>query len=97
MITSVLPAVRDESRDDLITGWALAARGGDSDAFDLFVRALHPDVRRHVRFLGADHQGAEDLTQDTFVLTKGPGSRYMRQRASATAPPEPCGHASPAP
>ncbi|WP_235882675.1 sigma-70 family RNA polymerase sigma factor [Streptomyces apricus] len=71
MITPVLPAVREETRDDSITSWALAARGGDPDAFDLFARALHADVRRYVRFLGADPQSAEDLTQDTFLRALG--------------------------
>ncbi|MDQ1034447.1 RNA polymerase sigma-70 factor (ECF subfamily) [Streptomyces sp. V3I8] len=71
MITPVPSAAREETRDDSITAWALAARGGDPDAFDLFVRALHSDVRRYVRFLGADPQSAEDLAQDTFLRALG--------------------------
>ncbi|MDO0937742.1 sigma-70 family RNA polymerase sigma factor [Streptomyces sp. DG2A-72] len=60
-------APKDASRDESITAWALAARSGDPDAVEKFVRALHRDVRRYVTFLGADPQSADDLTQDTFL------------------------------
>ncbi|MER7404814.1 sigma-70 family RNA polymerase sigma factor [Streptomyces sp. NPDC000070] len=67
---------KNESRDESITAWALAARGGDPDAVDLFVRALHRDVRRYVTFLGADPQSADDLTQDTFLRALGSLHRF---------------------
>ncbi|MBD0424479.1 sigma-70 family RNA polymerase sigma factor [Streptomyces sp. NPDC052309] len=63
MITPALPTPPDEST----TAWALAARGGDAEAVEHFVRALHRDVRRYVTSLGADPQAADDLTQDTFL------------------------------
>ncbi|RSS40565.1 sigma-70 family RNA polymerase sigma factor [Streptomyces sp. WAC08241] len=53
--------------DEVTTGLALAARGGDPDKTDHFVRALHHDVRRYVAHLSADPQAADDLTQDVFV------------------------------
>ena len=84
MITSVLPAEREESRDASITAWALAARGGDPDAVDLFVRALHRDVRRYVTFLGADPQSADDLTQDTFLRALGSLHRFEGRSSART-------------
>lgn len=63
MIAPALPAPPDEST----TAWALAARSGDAEAVEHFVRALHRDVRRYVTSLGVDPQSADDLTQDTFL------------------------------
>ncbi|MFI9627424.1 sigma-70 family RNA polymerase sigma factor [Streptomyces sp. NPDC052042] len=63
MIAPALPTPPDEST----TAWALAARSGDAEAVEHFVRALHRDVRRYVTSLGADPQTADDLTQDTFL------------------------------
>ncbi|MEV7866705.1 sigma-70 family RNA polymerase sigma factor [Streptomyces sp. NPDC088124] len=57
--------------DEAATGWALAARGGDLQAADRFVRALHLDVWRFVAHLSADPQSADDLTQDTFLRALG--------------------------
>ncbi|MEU0061107.1 sigma factor, partial [Streptomyces sp. NPDC006334] len=67
-----------------MTAWALAARGGDPDAFDLFVRALHRDVRRYVTFLGADPQSADDLTQDTFLRALGSLHRFEGRSSART-------------
>ncbi|MFJ8945183.1 sigma-70 family RNA polymerase sigma factor [Streptomyces sp. NPDC102395] len=82
------PSTRDdrngESTDASITAWALAARGGDPDAFDLFVRALHRDVRRYVTFLGADPQSADDLTQDTFLRALGSLHRFEGRSSART-------------
>ncbi|MFF8615353.1 sigma-70 family RNA polymerase sigma factor [Streptomyces sp. NPDC015350] len=59
---------RDRTAEDTVsTGWALAARAGDHEAADAFVRALHRDVVRYVAHLSADPQAAEDLAQDTFL------------------------------
>ncbi|MCX2928419.1 sigma-70 family RNA polymerase sigma factor [Streptomyces sp. NEAU-W12] len=69
-------------RDDSITAWALAARSGDPDAVERFVRALHRDVRHYVTFLGADPQNADDLTQDTFLRALG-GLHRFEGRSSA--------------
>ncbi|NUR96982.1 MAG: RNA polymerase subunit sigma, partial [Kribbellaceae bacterium] len=47
--------------DETSTRLALAARAGDLDALDNFVRALHRDVRRYVLHLSADPHAADDL------------------------------------
>lgn len=81
---SVMPAPRADraSADASATAWALAARGGDPDAADHFVRALHADVLRYVTYLSGDPQTAHDLTQDTFARAFGSLHRY-EGRASA--------------
>ncbi|MBB6420070.1 sigma-70 family RNA polymerase sigma factor [Streptomyces sp. AK010] len=88
MLTPVLSALREDaneaSRDASITAWALAARSGDPDAVDLFVRALHRDVRRYVTFLGADPQSADDLTQDTFLRALGSLHRFEGRSSART-------------
>ncbi|MFG2671175.1 sigma-70 family RNA polymerase sigma factor [Streptomyces sp. NPDC048445] len=76
-MNTTLPAPRGPQRDSAppdrtaedaaSTDWALAARAGDRDAADAFVRALHRDVVRFVAHLAADPQAAEDLAQDTFL------------------------------
>ena len=88
MLTPVLSSTREdsqeESRDASITAWALAARSGDPDAVDHFVRALHRDVRRYVTFLGADPQSADDLTQDTFLRALGSLHRFEGRSSART-------------
>ncbi|NED34970.1 sigma-70 family RNA polymerase sigma factor [Streptomyces sp. SID8499] len=83
-MNSVMSATRaDRASVDLsATAWALAARGGDPDAADHFVRALQGDVLRYVTYLSGDPQAAHDLTQDTFVRAFGSLHRY-EGRASA--------------
>ncbi|WP_225823593.1 sigma-70 family RNA polymerase sigma factor [Streptomyces naphthomycinicus] len=81
MITPVLPAARTPydqapAADESITAWALAARGGDADAVEQFVRALHRDVRRYVAHLCADPQAVDDLAQDTFLRALGSLHRF---------------------
>ncbi|MEU9642491.1 sigma-70 family RNA polymerase sigma factor [Streptomyces sp. NPDC048188] len=84
MMTSVLPAPRAgrAAADASATAWALAARGGDPDAADHFVRALHGDVLRYVTYLSGDPQAAHDLTQDTFVRALG-SLHHFEGRSSA--------------
>ncbi|MGZ0145939.1 sigma-70 family RNA polymerase sigma factor [Kribbella sp. WER1] len=53
--------------DETSTRLALAARSGDLEALDAFVRAVHRDVRRYVAHLSADPHAADDLTQETFL------------------------------
>ncbi len=82
-MTPVLPAVlpattrgaRSPADDERVTAFALAARDGDPDAVDRFVRATHQDVWRFVAHLSNDLNGADDLTQETFLraLTGLPG------------------------
>ncbi|MFH0517629.1 sigma-70 family RNA polymerase sigma factor [Streptomyces sp. M41] len=83
MITPALPS-RSAARDESTTAWALAARGGDPDAADRFVRSLHRDVVRYVAHLSADPQAADDLAQDTFLRALGSLHRF-EGRSSARA------------
>ncbi|WP_189727512.1 sigma-70 family RNA polymerase sigma factor [Streptomyces purpurascens] len=71
-------------RDDRATAWALAARTGDPDAVDRFVRALRPDVVRYVTYLSADRQLADDLTQDTFLRALGSLHRFEGRSSART-------------
>ncbi|MFF9047308.1 sigma-70 family RNA polymerase sigma factor [Streptomyces parvulus] len=64
------------SPDELITAWALSARGGDPEAVERFVCALQRDVRRFVGYLSADPQAADDLAQDTFLRALGSLHRF---------------------
>ncbi|MFF2206288.1 sigma-70 family RNA polymerase sigma factor [Streptomyces sp. NPDC058145] len=88
MITPALAPSREQSRTDSreesITAWALAARNGDPDAIDHFVRALHRDVRHYVTYLGADPQSADDLTQDTFLRALGSLHRFEGRSSART-------------
>ncbi|MDX2561374.1 sigma-70 family RNA polymerase sigma factor [Streptomyces sp. TX20-6-3] len=68
--------------DATVTGWALAARGGDPEAVDRFFRAVHQDVWRFVAHLTADAQSADDLTQETFLRALV-GLRRFEGRSSA--------------
>ncbi|MEU5596931.1 sigma-70 family RNA polymerase sigma factor [Streptomyces sp. NPDC020298] len=77
MITTAL-------HDDSITAWALAARAGDPDAVEHFVRALHRDVQRYVAHLCGDPQAVDDLAQDTFLRALGSLHRF-EGRSSARA------------
>ncbi|WP_374228381.1 sigma-70 family RNA polymerase sigma factor [Streptomyces sp. CNQ085] len=95
MLSPTLPALRGRRKkrkkhdntqevDQLITGWALAARGGDAEAVERFIRSLHCDVLRYVAHLSADPQSADDLTQETFVRALGSLHRF-EGRSSARA------------
>ncbi|NIK58202.1 sigma-70 family RNA polymerase sigma factor [Kribbella shirazensis] len=53
--------------DELSTQLAVAAREGDLDALDRFIRTVHRDVRRYVAHLSADPHAVDDLTQETFL------------------------------
>lgn len=70
--------------EESITAWALAARAGDADAVECFVRALHRDVRRYVTFLGADPQSADDLAQETFLRALGSLHRFEGRCSART-------------
>jgi RNA polymerase sigma-70 factor, ECF subfamily len=72
------------SIDESTTTWALAARGGDPEAVDHFVRALHRDVRRFVTHLSADPQSADDLAQDTFLRALGSLHRFEGRSSART-------------
>jgi RNA polymerase sigma-70 factor (ECF subfamily) len=53
--------------DSEATTWALAARAGDEEAAQQFVRATQLDVRRFVTHLSGDAQAADDLVQETYL------------------------------
>ena len=89
MITPALPASRAKgakaaSLDEAITAWALAARGGDADAVEHFVRALQRDVQRYVAHLCGDPQAADDLAQDTFLRALGSLHRFEGRSSART-------------
>ncbi|GGV81769.1 sigma-70 family RNA polymerase sigma factor [Streptomyces massasporeus] len=92
MITSVLPTSRDKTvhadtttpAEESITAWALAARGGDPEAVERFVRALHRDVRHYVTYLGGDPQAADDLAQETFLRALGSLHRFEGRSSART-------------
>lgn len=92
MITPVLTAshapraegYQTPSRDESATAWALAARSGDPDAVDRFVRALHSDVVRYITHLSADRQLADDLAQDTFLRALGSLHRFEGRSSART-------------
>ncbi|MCX5250614.1 sigma-70 family RNA polymerase sigma factor [Streptomyces sp. NBC_00201] len=92
MITSALPTSRTKSDktdetaalDESITAWALAARGGDIDAVEQFVRALQRDVQRYVAHLCADPQAVDDLAQDTFLRALGSLHRFEGRSSART-------------
>jgi RNA polymerase sigma-70 factor (ECF subfamily) len=89
VISSALPASGDTtekamSADESITSWALAARGGDPDAVERFVSALHRDVLRYVAHLCGDPQSADDLAQETFLRALSSLHRF-EGRSSARA------------
>ncbi|WP_107104941.1 sigma-70 family RNA polymerase sigma factor [Streptomyces sp. Root369] len=70
--------------DESITAWALAARSGDADAVEHFVRALHRDVQRYVTHLCGDPQAADDLAQDTFLRALGSLHRFEGRSSART-------------
>jgi RNA polymerase sigma-70 factor (ECF subfamily) len=86
VISPVLPSSREKGApsDDSITAWALATRSGDADAAELFVRAMHRDVRRYIAHLRADPQAVDDLAQDTFLRALG-SLHLFEGRSSARA------------
>nr|WP_203729485.1 sigma-70 family RNA polymerase sigma factor [Streptomyces sp. SID12501] len=76
--------VASATPEDPATVWALAARTGDPDAVDHFVRALHPDVVRYVTYLSADRQLADDLAQDTFLRALASLHRFEGRSSART-------------
>ncbi|WP_328935042.1 MULTISPECIES: sigma-70 family RNA polymerase sigma factor [unclassified Streptomyces] len=90
MITPALPVSsgtgekKPAALDEAITAWALAARGGDADAVDHFVRALQRDVQRYVAHLCGDPQAADDLVQDTFLRALGSLHRFEGRSSART-------------
>ncbi|KMO95414.1 RNA polymerase sigma factor [Streptomyces roseus] len=78
------PVRHCDGPDEPTTLLALAARDGDPDAVDRFVRALHRDVRRYVAYLSGDPQSADDLTQETFLRALGSLHRFEGRSSART-------------
>jgi RNA polymerase sigma-70 factor, ECF subfamily len=74
----------DGRSDGRATRLALAARDGDPEAVELFVRELHRDVWRYVAHLSADTQLADDLAQDTFLRALGSLHRFEGRSSART-------------
>ncbi|MEV0261087.1 sigma-70 family RNA polymerase sigma factor [Streptomyces sp. NPDC050617] len=70
--------------DETVTAWALAARGGDSEAVDRFIRATQNDVRRYVARLSGDPQGADDLVQETYLRALSALPRFEGRSSART-------------
>lgn len=83
LTTSSSPSAATSS-DESITAWALAARGGDPEAVERFVGALHRDVQRFVAHLCADPQVVDDLAQDTFLRALGSLHRFEGRCSART-------------
>jgi RNA polymerase sigma-70 factor (ECF subfamily) len=79
-----IPRASRSTTDESITAWALAARGGDPEAVERFVGALHRDVRRFVAHLCADPQAVDDLAQDTFLRALGSLHRFEGRCSART-------------
>ncbi|MFB7784725.1 sigma-70 family RNA polymerase sigma factor [Streptomyces vinaceus] len=82
--TETAPPRHRGGPDEPTTLLALAAREGDPDAVDRFVRALHHDVRRYVAYLSSDPQSADDLTQETFLRALGSLHRFEGRSSART-------------
>ncbi|MEW2413050.1 sigma-70 family RNA polymerase sigma factor [Streptomyces sp. NPDC046866] len=78
------PARHTCDTDAAVTRLALAARDGDPEKADRFVRALHRDVWRYVAFLSADVQAADDLTQDVFLRALAALPRFEARSSART-------------
>ncbi|MFJ9417874.1 sigma-70 family RNA polymerase sigma factor [Streptomyces sp. NPDC101227] len=60
-------APRTAENDAEVTELALAARSGEPDAVERFIRATHHDVWRFVAHQSHDVHGADDLAQETYL------------------------------
>ncbi|WP_372444231.1 sigma-70 family RNA polymerase sigma factor [Amycolatopsis magusensis] len=69
--------------DTEITRWARLAARGDQPAFERFLRATQPQVRRFVAGL-TDQQSADDLTQETYLRALRGLSRFRGESSART-------------
>ncbi|MGY0056830.1 sigma-70 family RNA polymerase sigma factor [Streptomyces sp. LZ34] len=70
--------------DETLTSWALAARGGDPEAVDRFVRATRRDVWRYVYRLSDDPHAADDLVQETYLRALSGLPRFEGRSSART-------------
>ncbi|TVL93241.1 sigma-70 family RNA polymerase sigma factor [Streptomyces sp. SAJ15] len=77
--------MRDRERDDeALTACALAARGGDAEAVDQFIRSTRGDVWRYVSRLSDDPQSADDLVQETYLRALSGLPRFEARSSART-------------
>src|SRR5690606_39753747 len=69
--------------DEEITGWALAAKAGDTAAAARFVRATQPQVRRMLACLASPLE-ADDLTQETYLRAMRALPRFAARSSART-------------
>lgn len=69
--------------DDAVTALALTAASGDEAALAAFVKATERDVWRFVAYL-FDADGADDLTQETFLRAIGAIRRFSGRSSART-------------
>ncbi|MBA4861973.1 sigma-70 family RNA polymerase sigma factor [Streptomyces sp. PSKA54] len=89
MTPSLIRPPRGRTRphsDTQVTEWALAARDGDQEAFESFVRATRGDVGRFVAYLrgDGDPHGTDDLTQETYLRTLTALPRFAGRSCART-------------
>ncbi|MEK2479151.1 sigma-70 family RNA polymerase sigma factor [Streptomyces noursei] len=70
--------------NEQLTGLALAARDGDPDAVERFIRASHRDVWKFVAHLSGDPHGADDLAQETFLRALTSLPRFAGRSSART-------------
>ncbi|MEU6346811.1 sigma-70 family RNA polymerase sigma factor [Streptomyces sp. NPDC046977] len=78
------PPPDGESARDQVTLWALAARDGDPDAVERFVRATRQDVVRFVARLSGEAHNADDLAQETYLRALTGLPRYEGRSSART-------------
>ena len=69
--------------DDAVTALALAAGRGDARALEAFIKATQSDVWRFVAYLAAA-DGADDLTQETFIRAISALPRFAARSTART-------------
>lgn len=72
-----------EVDDAAVTGWALAAKGGDRAAAAAFIRATQPQVHRFLAHL-VHAREAEDLAQETYLRAMRSLPRFAGRSSART-------------
>jgi len=73
-VAATTAAIACQAMDD-VTGFALAAAGGDDDAWYRLVRATQAEIWRFCAHLG-ESASADDLTQEVYLRAIGALSRF---------------------
>ncbi len=75
---------RTATDDAQVTEWALAARSGEPDAVERFIRATHQHVWRFVAHLSDDVHAADDLAQETYLRALASLPRFAGRSCART-------------